>query len=49
MGDGMSRTLNLAASTALLLVVGCRRADADGGTPPASYFDKLLAFLRKIA
>jgi hypothetical protein len=27
MGVGVSRTLNLAASTALLLAAGCRRAD----------------------
>ena len=38
----MSRTLNLAASAALLLVLGCKRADApetQGSAPPASYFD----------
>jgi len=40
MGVGMSRTLNLAASAALLLLAGCKRADSDSSAvPPASYFD----------
>jgi proline iminopeptidase len=37
----MSRTLKIAASAALLLVTGCRRAEdaANAATPPASYYD----------
>src|SRR4029079_12406887 len=41
-GDGMSRTLLLAASTALLLVGGCMRAEKPAGQPAgpqAAYFD----------
>src|SRR6476660_4517068 len=40
MGVGMSRTLKIAASAALLLAAGCKRADsADAAAPPASYYD----------
>ena len=42
MGDGMSRTLKLAASAALLLLAGCRQADGEkshAAAPPASYYD----------
>jgi len=42
MGVGMSRTLNLAASAALLLIVGCKQGEAPSGqavAPPAAYFD----------
>ena len=36
----MSRTLKIAASAALLLAAGCKRADsADAAAPPASYYD----------
>jgi proline iminopeptidase len=42
MGVGMSRTLNLAASAALLLIAGCMRAEKPASQPagpPAAYFD----------
>src|SRR3954469_11775174 len=46
MGVGMSRTLNLAASAALLLAAACRYSEkhpdapaASEAAPPASYFD----------
>jgi proline iminopeptidase len=40
MGVGMSRTLKIAASAALLLAAGCKRADsADAAAPPVSYYD----------
>src|SRR5438067_8165434 len=40
MGVGMSRTLNLTASAALLFIAGCKPAQTQtAGAPPASYFD----------